>query len=719
MLSKTHEKTLLLGGLTAEVIEARGYETIEDKGRLKELGFVKVQRRAPGLLIPHYDPAGVRSGYQFRPNDPRLDEKEKPVKYENPSGSRTKLDVPPGARADLQNAAVPLWVTEGSKKADAAVAAGLCCVSLQGVSAYDVPEWDSIPLTGRSVYVCFDNDLMTKATVQVALEGLTAFLRARGARVQWIILPEEYDVTDSSPIKVGLDDWLVQHGGEAHRLLELAQTARPNIRTNDIAVEKQTEQALAALKDWNVPERLFNQGGTMVEVQGTRVEPVSKDRAFVFLSKAADWHRLRVSAKGEMKRTHVSPPKDVRDSVLASDAEAWGFNPLERVVSTPVFSENGKLRTEAGYSAAARSYYSPPEGLVIPPVSAVPTADEVEQAKSAIEELLYDFAFVDQGDEAAAWALLLQPFARELIRGQTPLFSVQAPKQGTGKTVLAQTLLAPAMGEVHVSTEPHGDDEMRKRLTSVITAGRGLFFLDNVTRYVNWPSLAGALTIGVWEDRVLGSSRMVKAPVKNTFVMTANNPTFSDDLKRRVVPIRLDAYTADPALRGGFRLSLPADALNARGRLIWAACTLVGSWVAAGRPVGDAAAPRLASYGPWARVMGGILTHIGVAGFLTNLAESRAEQSPEAESFVQVARYAVKAFGEGNWWLARELADGLYGADIELNMGRPYKSEDELFNLLKTGYLSARKNQMVGPFRLEREAKQKSAKGFRWRFVRA
>jgi hypothetical protein len=45
-------------------------------------------------------------------------------------------------------------------------------------------------------------------------------------------------------------------------------------------------------------------------------------------------------------------------------------------------------------------------------------------------------------------ALTLQPFARDLIRGNVPLIVVEAPKQGTGKTILMQSALAPAHGDV-------------------------------------------------------------------------------------------------------------------------------------------------------------------------------------------------------------------------------------------------------------------------------
>ena len=109
------------------------------------------------------------------------------------------LDVPPAARRDLGNPAVPLFITEGARKADAAVSAGLCCVALLGVWNWRgtnewggktaLPDWEAIAFKdaaniGREVYITFDSDVMTKPSVCVALMRLKPFLESRGAVVR-------------------------------------------------------------------------------------------------------------------------------------------------------------------------------------------------------------------------------------------------------------------------------------------------------------------------------------------------------------------------------------------------------------------------------------------------------------------------------------------------------------------------------------------------------
>ena len=174
--------------ITPEVIEARGYRTVETKAELETLGFGRAQRNVPGLLLPIYAPSGEISLYQFRPDEPRIKDR-KPVKYETPGGSRLALDVHPFAREKLVDLSVPLFITEGIKKGDALVSRSLCAIALIGVwnwrgtNEYGgktaLPDWEYIALNDREVYIVFDSDVMLKQEVHAALARLKAFLEVR------------------------------------------------------------------------------------------------------------------------------------------------------------------------------------------------------------------------------------------------------------------------------------------------------------------------------------------------------------------------------------------------------------------------------------------------------------------------------------------------------------------------------------------------------------
>ena len=212
-LLPSHAEMLKASAISPDVAAARGYRSVETKADLERLGFSRAQRNAPGLLVPIHGVMGEIATYQYRPDEPRISKSGKIIKYETPRGSRLVLDVPPGAREQLRDPAIPLFITEGSKKADAAVSVGLCCVALMGVWGWRgsndkggktaLADWEAIALKKRNVYITFDNDVMTKPEVYQALVRFKAFLDQRGARVKIIYLPGE------DGVKVGLDDFLL------------------------------------------------------------------------------------------------------------------------------------------------------------------------------------------------------------------------------------------------------------------------------------------------------------------------------------------------------------------------------------------------------------------------------------------------------------------------------------------------------------------------------
>jgi putative DNA primase/helicase len=133
-------------------------------------------------------------------------------------------------------------------------------------------------------------------------------------------------------------------------------------------------------------------------------------------------------------------------------------------------------------------------------------------------------------------------------------------------------------------------------------------------------TLAAALTALVWEDRILGQSRMIRAPVRCVWLAAANNSILSRELIRQSVRIRIDPIVDRPWLREDFRhRNLREWVRTHRSSLVWAALTLVRAWLATGQP--EPELRPLGSYEAWSRVMGGILQVAGVEGFLANLNE--------------------------------------------------------------------------------------------------
>src|SRR5215468_6117180 len=180
-LSDKHYTHLHEGsGISKEVIEARGYKTIEKMTELKEYGFSPEQcKAAPGLLLPLHATDGSNGLYIFKPDMPRVFHKKngepKALKYEMPKGAGLRIDCPPSCRPKLDNPQIPLWITEGQKKADAMASHELCAVALLGVYGYKgknefgattfLADWDHIGFKGRDVNIVYDSDVMTSLSV--------------------------------------------------------------------------------------------------------------------------------------------------------------------------------------------------------------------------------------------------------------------------------------------------------------------------------------------------------------------------------------------------------------------------------------------------------------------------------------------------------------------------------------------------------------------------
>ena len=185
-----HAKTLLVDSrINPEIIRERGYRSVTTKSGLKSLGFGAAQLLAPTLLIPAWNVYGEIAFYHHRPDEPRMRE-GKLAKYEFAPGVKMVVDAHPRIRSQVRDPAVPLFITEGIKKADSAISHGLCCLGLigtwnwRGTNEFGgksaLPDWDSIALKdrrdkGRKVYVCYDSDVMVKPQVHQALARLSAF----------------------------------------------------------------------------------------------------------------------------------------------------------------------------------------------------------------------------------------------------------------------------------------------------------------------------------------------------------------------------------------------------------------------------------------------------------------------------------------------------------------------------------------------------------------
>jgi len=215
-LLESHYKHLSDSGIADVVIIERGYRSIFGKSEpaVVEAGFLRSQIRAPGILIPLLRPDGSNGAFQYRPDNPRTGDNHKPIKYETPKGAGNVLDVPKRCIPMLGDPKIPLWHTEGAKKADAGASNRLCMVNLIGVWGWKGKnehgatvvlgaDFDHIALKNRIHVMAFDADNTVNKQVRLAQLRYAEFLNRKGGIVKYCNLP-----ADGAGNKMGIDDYL-------------------------------------------------------------------------------------------------------------------------------------------------------------------------------------------------------------------------------------------------------------------------------------------------------------------------------------------------------------------------------------------------------------------------------------------------------------------------------------------------------------------------------
>lgn len=195
MLSANHLAEVRASAISDDIIADRGYETITNPKALPD-AFTGEQRTRHGYLLPIRDVTGEIVNWQLKPDDPRIDAKGKPVKYETAKAGRSCIDVPPRVLPHLRDKDRDLWITEGCKKVDSGLSHGLSCIiGLHGVDGWSsdgmaLPDWKDIALRGRRVVIAFASDVMTKGSVRAALERFARWLEMHQAAVRYLVMPD-------------------------------------------------------------------------------------------------------------------------------------------------------------------------------------------------------------------------------------------------------------------------------------------------------------------------------------------------------------------------------------------------------------------------------------------------------------------------------------------------------------------------------------------------
>jgi hypothetical protein len=236
VLDDEHRKILEAeSGIAPDVIAQRGYysPTADQIKQLVELEIVNpAALKATGwLAIPVYRPDGVKHGEVIRVFGTKLKQK-----YLWPTGSRNCVDIHPASMDYIDDRTAIVWITEGTKKADAILSAarreGIACIVLAINGNYGwrttieggkvvSPDFQDIPLTDRKVYIVPDSDYRSNDNVARGFDDLSLYLVSKtGDHRTFLTL-----VPPKGRDKQGVDDYLAA-GGTLDHLIGLAETPR-------------------------------------------------------------------------------------------------------------------------------------------------------------------------------------------------------------------------------------------------------------------------------------------------------------------------------------------------------------------------------------------------------------------------------------------------------------------------------------------------------------
>jgi hypothetical protein len=434
----------------------------------------------------------------------------------------------------------------------------------------------------------------------------------------------------------------------------------PVIRLGDDRPSREiVEEAVEAFEDYNDPPRQFSRGGEQVRVttneKGRPVfetveEPLFDDQ----LSRAATFVR-------QTRDGFVYTDPTMR--LVRRVRQNLDLPPLKAVSEVPFLRPDGTVVRTPGYDEETHILYRPNPDIDVPVVPTAPTESEVERAVEIITEPFQDFPFVDEASRANLLATVFTPIVKPLLdRANVPIAIFDATKQGTGKTLLADSVSLATIGRIPASMNaPSSNEEWRKQITAQLRRGESIIVIDNVKGRLSSSALERASTTHVWGDRLLGHSKQLKLPSDALWIATGNNLRPSGEMTRRCILVRMDAEMVHPWQRTDFEHpNLREWVRSRRGRLVAAILTIVRSWIDAGRP--SAEVQTLGSFEKWATVVGGVLQHLGISGFLGNLDELYETSSQEEHEWSQLLEALYEwttENGKLHSFTARELSDDL------------------------------------------------------------
>lgn len=198
-LDPGHLANLKKSGLLKEFTQKAEISSVCPRDIPKILGPYLSQKVLSLLKFPYPHCDGFARYKCF----PAIRHKGRLIKYWQPPGTGNHLYFPPAIENIFQDTSIPLYLTEGEKKALKAMQEGLFCIGLSGLWNWSdgagdlIEDFNRIDFKSRTIFIVPDSDWLQpnihgyKTNLRQAVNELAYRLIDRGAKVFIVELPQE------------------------------------------------------------------------------------------------------------------------------------------------------------------------------------------------------------------------------------------------------------------------------------------------------------------------------------------------------------------------------------------------------------------------------------------------------------------------------------------------------------------------------------------------
>lgn len=359
----------------------------------------------------------------FKADSPRKSRDGKTPKYEHPTKTPTRVFIAGDSeswRGIVNDPSADVTIGEGAKKTASLQGQGHVTVGIPGITQWNIPgtrelkpELEVFAQSGRTLYICFDQDTKrsTRRAVEREIHKLGAALRRRGCKVRVM--------TWDPKLGKGIDDVIANHGPEA-----LQAIYGSAIRFECWALRKQSD--LTFEPDWVAPE-----GQKYLEPNGEKI-PFPAEEKFLAIKAPKGTGKTEV-IKGLVDEAHA----EGRRVLLVSHRQQLTQNLCDRVGVPSIYEV--KEAKKQGREQAKADVAANGMGLC------VASLHPLSQAQFKAEEWRNALIIIDEAEQVI-WEMLNSATCRDnrvaIIRAFKTLMMGALSPDTEGRVILADADLS-------------------------------------------------------------------------------------------------------------------------------------------------------------------------------------------------------------------------------------------------------------------------------------